>query len=210
VQQQFAQLASPFGQAYAQYVLLELSDHEDQAHTQGLLENLMTLALERGLICDAVVATSLAQSQRLWQIREHIPLAQAADGKNIKHDIALPLSNIAAFIEETEAALRLAFEGCRLVCFGHIGDGNLHFNVAAPQGGDADAFLQHQAAINRLVYDRVQHYRGSISAEHGIGALKPEELVYYKAPLEIAMMRKLKRAFDPHNLMNPGKVLGFK
>jgi FAD/FMN-containing dehydrogenase len=208
VQQQFAHLASPFEQAYAQYVLLELSDHEDQAHTQGLLERLMELALERGLISDAVVATSLAQSQRLWQIREHIPLAQAADGKNIKHDIALPLSHIAAFIEETEAALRLAFEGCRLVCFGHIGDGNLHFNVAAPEGGDADAFLQHQSAINRLVYDRVQHYRGSISAEHGIGALKPDELRHYKTALEIELMRKLKRAFDPNGLMNPGKILG--
>ncbi len=195
-----------------QYVLLELSDHEASAHTQALLENLIEQALAQGFIDnpnDTIVASSLTQSQRLWQIREHIPLAQAADGKNIKHDISLPIASLAAFIQETGAALQHAFPGCRLICFGHVGDGNLHFNVAAPVGTNAQAFLQHEQSINRLVYDRVAHYCGSISAEHGIGALKPEQLLHYKSPVEIALMRQLKRAFDPHNLMNPGKILTY-
>jgi D-lactate dehydrogenase (cytochrome) len=200
--------AAPSGPVPAsQYVLLELSDHEDESHTSKLLEALTEAAFEQNLIIDAVLASSIKQSQQIWSLREHIPLAQAADGKNIKHDISLPISSIAHFIDETEAQLQQAFPACRVVCFGHIGDGNLHFNVASPPGVKPDDFLSNQSAINHIVHQTVQRFQGSISAEHGIGALKQAELLHYKSALEIRMMQQIKQALDPANIMNPGKIL---
>ncbi len=207
VQRHFPQLPFPFAQRHPHYVLLELSDFESENHAMQLLESMMSSGLEKNLIRDAVIASSIAQSQALWQLREHISMAQAAEGKNIKHDIALPVSRIADFISETDALLQTAFPGCRMVCFGHLGDGNLHYNVSAPQGQDDAAFLQQQAAVNLCVHDSVHKYDGSISAEHGLGALKREEIKRYKSATELAMMSAIKRALDPHNLMNPGKVL---
>jgi FAD/FMN-containing dehydrogenase len=205
VRAHFPQLAPAM--AARQYVLLELSSSESAAHAAGLLETTLDEAIAGGICGDALVAASLAQAQALWQLREHIPLAQAADGKNIKHDISLPLSRVAHFIAVTETALHDALPGCRLVCFGHLGDGNLHFNVAAPAGTDSEAFLVHQPLANRIVHDSVHAHGGSISAEHGIGALKRDDLLLYKSATEIALMRTLKRALDPDGLMNPGKVL---
>ncbi len=207
VQRHFPQLPFPFAQRHPHYVLLELSDFESENHAMQLLESMMSSGLEKNLIRDAVIASSIAQSQALWQLREHISMAQAAEGKNIKHDIALPVSRIADFISETDALLQTAFPGCRMVCFGHLGDGNLHYNVSAPQGQDDAAFLQQQAAVNLCVHDSVHKYDGSISAEHGLGALKREEIKRYKSATELAMMSAIKCALDPHNLMNPGKVL---
>jgi FAD/FMN-containing dehydrogenase len=135
-------------------------------------------------------------------------LAQAADGKNIKHDISLPVSRIAEFIAHTEPLLQQAFPGCQLVCFGHLGDGNLHFNVAPPPGIGNEEFLTNQDAVNRVVHDNVTAFNGSISAEHGIGALKRDELARYKSPVELSMMRAIKAALDPLGIMNPGKILG--
>ncbi len=203
----FPDLPRPFGTRHAQYALLELSSSESEQHAIGLLEDAIELALARDLADDAVVATSVAQSRGLWQVREHISMAQAAAGKNIKHDISLPISCIAEFIEVTSAALSRAFPGCQLVCFGHLGDGNLHYNVAAPDGGDQDAFLGNQAGVNRIVHDSVEAFSGSISAEHGIGMLKREELVRYKPAVELNMMRAIKAALDPLGIMNPGKIL---
>ena len=134
-------------------------------------------------------------------------MAQAAAGKNIKHDISLPISRIGEFIEVTDAALLQAFPGCALVCFGHLGDGNLHYNVAPPAGTAHDDFLAHQEAINRIVHDNVDAFGGSISAEHGIGVLKRDELRRYKSPVELNMMRAIKAALDPLGIMNPGKIL---
>jgi FAD/FMN-containing dehydrogenase len=153
------------------------------------------------------VATSMAQSRALWQVREHISMAQAAAGKNIKHDVSLPISRIADFIDATDGALQAAFPGCQLVCFGHLGDGNLHYNVAPPDGTPHDAFLANQDAINRIVHDSVDAFSGSISAEHGIGALKRGELVRYKSAVELNLMRAIKSALDPLGIMNPGKIL---
>ncbi|MEC5160662.1 MULTISPECIES: FAD-binding oxidoreductase [unclassified Janthinobacterium] len=203
----FPQLPRPFAGAHAQYVLLELSSSESEAHAVALLETSVAAALEADVIEDAVVATSVAQSQGLWQLREHIPLAQAAAGKNIKHDVSLPISAIADFIAGTAASLERAFPGAQLVCFGHLGDGNLHYNVAPPAGAGERQFLAHQDAINRIVHDSVDSYGGSISAEHGIGALKRDELARYKSPLELQLMRAVKAALDPLGIMNPGKVL---
>ncbi|MES2262263.1 MAG: FAD-binding oxidoreductase [Pseudomonadota bacterium] len=203
----FPQLPRPFAAQHGQYALLELSSSESEAHAVALLERAIGTALEQEIIGDAVVATSIAQSQGLWQLREHIPLAQAAAGKNIKHDISLPVSSTATFIEQTAPLLQQAFPGCVLVCFGHLGDGNLHFNVAPPPGTAHDAFLNNQDAVNRIVHDNVARFGGSISAEHGIGVLKREALAHYKTPVELNLMRAVKAAMDPLGIMNPGKIL---
>jgi FAD/FMN-containing dehydrogenase len=203
----FPDLPRPFPERYPQYALLELSSHESEAHGVALLERAIERALEDGLAQDAVVATSIAQSRALWAIREHIPLAQAAAGKNIKHDISVPISRIADFIETTDAQLDADYPGVQVVCFGHLGDGNLHYNVAPPEGIRHDDFLAEQGPINRIVHDSVAAHGGSISAEHGIGALKRDELPRYKSPVELQLMRAVKAALDPLGIMNPGKIL---
>ena len=189
-------------------VLLESSDHESEAHARSQLERLLETALDQGCIDDAVVAESLAQARQLWQLRESIPLAQAREGLNIKHDISIPVSRMADFVQTTDALLQQAFPGVRLVNFGHLGDGNLHYNVQAPPGVDAAYFLQScEAQVNTLVFDAVHAFGGSISAEHGIGSLKMATLEHYKSPVALGLMRAIKQALDPHNLMNPGRLL---
>ncbi len=207
VEKHVSALRSPFAARHPQYVLLEISDAESEAHAAALLESVAGSALERGLVRDAAVAASLSQSAALWALRENISMAQAAEGKNIKHDIALPISRIADFVTQTDAELQQRFPGCRMVSFGHLGDGNLHYNVSAPAGADDDAFLQQQAKVNLVVHDSVHHFGGSISAEHGLGTLKREDIRRYKSGTEMDMMMAIKRALDPLNLMNPGKVL---
>ena len=189
-------------------VLLENSDHESEAHARIGFESLMETALENGWVTDAVVAESLAQAHSLWQIRESIPLAQATEGLNIKHDISVPVSRIPQFVAETDAMLQAKIPGIRLVNFGHLGDGNLHYNVQAPAGADGPAFLKnHEDEVNTWVFDQVKAFNGSISAEHGIGSLKADKLTHYKDPTALAMMKAIKLALDPHNIMNPGRVI---
>ena len=207
VAEHFPDLPKPFAAPHPQYALVELSSNESGAHAQALLESAVGAALEDGTARDAVVATSSSQALGLWRLREHIPLAQAAAGKNIKHDISLPVSRIPDFIVQADAALQTAFPGCQPVTFGHLGDGNLHYNVAPPQGVAHDDFLAHQGALNRIVHDAVAAFGGSISAEHGIGALKRDELARYKSNVELDMMRAIKAALDPLGIMNPGKIL---
>lgn len=207
VAKHFPQLRLPFPQTYPQYVLLELSDSESEEHANAMLEAVITDALEQDIIQDAAVASSIAQSKGLWHLREHIPLAQAEEGKNIKHDISVPISRIGAFIRVTDVKLQAAFPGCRMVTFGHLGDGNLHYNVSPPENDPGDALIAHQEAINRIVHDSVHQFGGSISAEHGLGALKRDEVRQYKSDVELNLMRTLKKALDPLNLMNPGKIL---
>ena len=207
VRKHFAQLAQPLPEA-EWTVLLEQSDSESEAHAREGFEALLEAALERGVISDAAVASSQAQSAAMWQLRESIPLAQSAEGLNIKHDISLPISAIPAFVAGTDAALQQAFPGARLVNFGHLGDGNLHYNVQAPATGDAAAFLRDcEPAVNALVFDAVAAHGGSISAEHGIGALKRDAMAARKSPVALQMMRAIKQALDPQGLMNPGRVL---
>ncbi|MNR77949.1 putative FAD-linked oxidoreductase [compost metagenome] len=207
VNKHFPAMRLPFAEDHAQYVLLELSDSESEEHAQTMLEHVISVAMQHDYIQDAVVARSMAQSQAIWDFREHIPLAQAAEGKNIKHDVSLPISHIGDFIRTTDALLQQAFPGARMVTFGHLGDGNLHYNVAHPEQEAEQSFLENQAAINRIVHDSVHQHDGSISAEHGIGALKRTEILRYKSAVEMQLMHSIKQALDPLNLMNPGKIL---
>ncbi len=207
VAQHFPAMPRPLPGA-AWTVLLEQSDTEGQAQARERFEALLRTALEAGTVGDAVVAESLAQSRALWHLRESIPLAQAQEGLNIKHDISLPVSAMAEFVACTDAALQTRFPGARLVNFGHLGDGNLHYNLQAPPGTDAQAFLaEHEPAVNAIVFDAVASYGGSFSAEHGIGALKRDELARRKSPVALQLMHSIKAALDPQGLMNPGRVL---
>ncbi|MEO7940905.1 MAG: FAD-binding oxidoreductase [Burkholderiaceae bacterium] len=189
-------------------VLLEVSDHESESHARAQFEQLLEAGMEQGCITDGVVAESIAQAKALWQIRENMPMAQAMEGLDIKHDISIPISRIPEFVRVTDALLAKALPGIRMVDFGHLGDGNLHYNVQAPEGVDAAQFLrEHEATVNTLVFESVAQFGGSISAEHGVGSLKVDKLPHYKSPVALDMMRAIKRALDPDNLMNPGRVL---
>ena len=204
----FPSMSVPLWQSAPYCVLLELSDTDNEDHAHQQLERLLETALEHGCVVDAVVAQTIAQSKALWHVRESISMAQATEGLNIKHDIALPVSAIPAFVAQTDALLAQHLPGVRMVNFGHLGDGNLHYNVQCPLNSDAAEFLQaHEAQVNHWVYEAVKSFGGSISAEHGIGRLKAETLPHYKDPVALAMMRSIKQALDPQNLMNPGRVL---
>ena len=208
VRKHFPQQKVPFEGMSPYCVVLENSDHESEDHARQQFERLLEAALEHGCVLDAVVAENLAQARALWHIRESIPLAQAQEGLNIKHDISIAVSKIPAFVEEADAALQAVCPGVRLVNYGHLGDGNLHYNVQAPADADAEAFLSTQEGpINAAVYDLVDRYRGSISAEHGIGSLKRDKLAHHKSPVALAAMRAIKTALDPHNTLNPNRVL---
>jgi FAD/FMN-containing dehydrogenase len=207
----FPQLRVPFQEAdFPYYVVLENSDQESEAHARERFERLLEVAMEQGCVLDAVVAESITQARALWHIRESIPLAQAQEGLNIKHDISIAVSRIPEFVRLTDAQLLAAYPGARLVNYGHLGDGNLHYNVQAPAGADAEAFLrEEEKGVNTLVYDMVDRFGGSISAEHGVGSLKREKLVEHKSSVALGMMRTIKQALDPQNTMNPGRVLTF-
>jgi FAD/FMN-containing dehydrogenase len=208
VARHFPQLRVPLLDAAPFAVLLENADHESEAHARAQFERLLELALEEGHVVDAVVAGNLTQAHQLWHIRESIPLAQAEEGLNIKHDISLPVSAIPEFCQVTDAALTTAISGVRLVNFGHLGDGNLHYNVQAPAGEEAARFLEeNETRVNAIVFDSVRRYGGSISAEHGIGSLKVDHLPHYKSPIALDLMRAIKRSLDPRNIMNPGRVI---
>jgi FAD/FMN-containing dehydrogenase len=189
-------------------VLLENSDHESEAHARAQFERLLEVAMDKACVTDAVVAENISQAKALWHIRESIPLAQPLEGPNIKHDVSITVSRIPEFVKTTDALLAQAFPGVRLVNFGHLGDGNLHYNVQAPEGVDQVAFLrEREEAVNTVVFDSVQAHGGSISAEHGVGSMKVDKLVKHKSPVALSMMRAIKLALDPTNLMNPGRVV---
>jgi len=205
VAKHFPQLLMPLSSAHPQYVLLELSDTESEGHAMSLLETVIGGALDDDIVQDAAVASSIAQANAMWKLFGHIFPAQAMEGKNIKHDIAVPTSRVADFIKSTDALLQKSFPGCRIVTFGHLGDGSLHYNVFPPDvaGGK---FLMLQDEINRIVHDSVDRFDGSISPEFGIGTLKRDELFDRKSAFELEMMLKIKHALDPQHLMNPGKM----
>jgi len=191
------------------YALLQADDSAEDPRLAERVEAMLADAIERGEARDAAVARSGAQAAAMWSARENISEAQQREGPNLKHDIALPVSAIPDFLDEAERKLATAFPGVRFVVFGHLGDGNLHYNLSAPGGTDHASFIApaNLERAQRIVHDLVAARGGSISAEHGIGQLKRAELVRTKAPLEIAVMKRIKAALDPAGILNPGKVL---
>jgi FAD/FMN-containing dehydrogenase len=189
------------------YALAQADDSAADSPLAASVEAALAAAVEAGDALDASIAQSRAQAAKLWALRENISEAQRREGPNIKHDISLPVSAIPAFLAECDAALLTAFPGSRLVTFGHLGDGNLHYNLSGPEGVDARGFMDNAERANRIVHDRVARYGGSFSAEHGVGQLKRGDLVRYKSAVEVEVMRAVKAALDPGGIMNPGKVL---
>ncbi len=192
---------------HAWYVLVQADDSAPDAPLAALVEGALAQAVAAGHVADAVVAHSQEQAAKLWALRENISEAQRREGPNIKHDIALPVAAIPSFLDASGAALRSALPGVRFVIFGHLGDGNLHYNLVAPEGIPAEPFMAAQAEANRIVHDLVAGAGGSFSAEHGIGQMKRGELIRYKSAVELDLMRCVKHALDPDGLLNPGKVL---
>jgi FAD/FMN-containing dehydrogenase len=188
-------------------VLAEISASSADEALDAQVEAALAEAHEAGIVEDAALAASLAQAEAMWHIRDHVPEAQTRDGPSIKHDIAVPVSRIPAFIEGAGAALAAAFPGIRFITFGHVGDGNLHYNLSKPAGQDDRAFMAQALAAHEIVYREVARLGGSISAEHGIGRYKQDAFLRYKDPVALDVMRAIKRVLDPGNLFNPGRLL---
>ena len=203
---EFPAFADPLP-GYPWYALIQGEDPALDSPLSAQLEIALGTAIEQQTARDATIAHSAAQAGALWALREHITEAQRRDGPNIKHDISLPVSRIPAFLRDAQTRLDASFPGVRYVAFGHLGDGNLHYNLSAPEGVAPVAFIAETSRANRIVYDLVAELGGSFSAEHGIGQLKRDELSRYKPALEVDLMRRIKRALDPAGLLNPGKVV---
>src|SRR3546814_845673 len=200
-------LQSPFGDRHPAYVLIELADTANEAALQALLEDAIGEALEQELCQDAVISATLAQLQALWRLREEISEAQRADGPHLKHDISLPIERIPQFIDSAALHIQKAAPDCRLFIFGHLGDGNLHYNISRPIHADRTWAEKWEKPIADIVFSTVASHGGSISAEHGIGQLKKHAFYEHKAPLHISLMKQIKNLIDPSGIMNPGKLL---
>ena len=197
----------PLAQPYEWYVLCELTSSRAGDPIGSLLEEALGAALENGLLLDAVVARSEREREEFWRLRESIPEAQRIDGASLKHDISVPVAALPRFVEQASQWVRDNVPDGRLVAYGHVGDGNLHFNLNQAPGADREAFLARAETVKRAIHDMVRDFGGSFSAEHGIGRLKVAELERYASPVELELMRAVKRAFDPNGILNPGKVL---
>jgi len=200
-------VSDPLPGDYSWYVLCELSSSRAAEPLDAVLEEALGAALERGTVLDAVVVRSERERAALWKLRESIPPAQRHEGASLKHDISLPVAALPDFVERAAPWIAAHAPDGRLVCYGHVGDGNLHFNVSQLPGTDRDAFLARADGVRRAVHDLVREFGGSFSAEHGIGRTKVGELERYASPVELELMRAVKHALDPHGIMNPGKVL---
>lgn len=203
--EQMPQMRWPLTTRGAWQVLIELSDLQSEASATAAMESLLATAFDASLISDAVIATNLSQAREFWQLREFMGEAQVKAGKNIKHDISVPISKFAGFIAQTSQRVTEKFPEARMIVFGHLGDGNLHYNVSPLPGARGENFSEIEPAINRIVHDAVDDFGGSISAEHGLGVLRAAEARRYKSNVELTLQRAIKQALDPKNLMNPGK-----
>lgn len=199
--------SEPLAEPHDWYVLVEVSGQGAPGSLDDPFAEALSEAMARLLVIDAVIATSGAQSKRFWKMREDLAEAQKVAGIGIKHDVSVPVSRVAEFIERGDRALAAAYPGIRHCAFGHVGDGNLHYNPMAPLTWEGKRFAGERERINRIVHDLVVELGGSISAEHGIGRLRLDENEHYKSPVELDLMRTIKRALDPANIMNPGKTI---
>ncbi|MFN3549851.1 MAG: FAD-binding oxidoreductase [Mesorhizobium sp.] len=200
-------LAAPLTGRHPWLVLMEISSGRSAGDARALIEEILAEGFEAGLADDAVIAQNLSQAHAFWAIREAMSDAQKPEGASIKHDISVPVVSIPAFIDRAGQAVLAAAPGARLVTFGHMGDGNLHYNVSQPAGGDKAAFLARYRELNDVVHAVVRDFSGSISAEHGIGRMKRDELLATQSPVATDLMRRIKASFDPAGIMNPGKVV---
>jgi D-lactate dehydrogenase (cytochrome) len=196
----------PLATAYPWYVLIELSS-QAQSGLRSVMEEILAQGHEKGLVLDASIADSLAQGKAFWRIREMFGEVQRHIGASIKHDVSVPVAAVPAFIAEADAAVTKFIPGSRPMGFGHVGDGNIHYNVTQPPGMDKQAFLARWDDVNAVVFAVVKKFGGSISAEHGVGVMKRDILPQYKDPVALELMRGLKRMLDPNGILNPGKVL---
>ena len=200
----------PLSEPHPWYALIDISTSDSAETAETMVHALLEWGLETGLVRDAVIANSVAQQTALWHMRESMSDAQKPEGGSIKHDVSVPVSSIPRFMEAADAAVMGAIPGARICAFGHLGDGNIHYNISQPVGADKGAFLARWHEINEIVHGIVLSLNGSISAEHGIGQLKRDELARIRPAIEIDLMRRIKRAFDPANIMNPGKVIAIE
>jgi len=198
---------NPLESTYPAYAIIEVSNLADDDTARDALEGVLGQALEDEVIIDAVVAQSEGQSKAIWALRETIPESQKPEGASIKHDVSVPVSRVAEFVRQANHLVEAEMPGIRPCAFGHMGDGNIHYNISQPVGMDPDAFLEEWSRFKTIVHGLVAEMNGSFSAEHGVGTLKRDDLVKYKSPVAIDMMRAIKQTFDPKNIMNPGKVL---
>jgi FAD/FMN-containing dehydrogenase len=196
----------PLAGVHSWYALIELASPAESG-TEDLLTELLGEALEQGVAEDAALAATLEQRAGLWRLRETLPEAQKPEGGSIKHDVSVPIESIPAFLEEAEALILRHVPGARPVPFGHMGDGNIHYNISQPEGSDRAAFLARREEVNDLVHGLVRNYAGSVSAEHGVGRLKRDLLARVKDPVALDLMRAIKQALDPEGVLNPGKLL---
>ena len=202
----FPQLRYPFESQWDAVVLVEVSDPDNEEHAQLMLEKVFNDGLSAGFLEDGVVAESESQSLALWSLRESVSEAQGLEGAHVKHDVALPIKSLVEFVEKANAAVDHFLPGTRCAWFGHVGDGNLHYNLLSPPEMSSDDFVARQPELNRIVHDLVNQMDGSISAEHGLGQLRNTESARYKSEIEMHLMRRVKDALDPSGRMNPGKV----
>jgi FAD/FMN-containing dehydrogenase len=197
----------PLSEPHPWYALIDISTSDNAATAETMIQSLLEQGFEAGLVRDAVIASSVAQQKALWHMRESMSDAQKPEGGSIKHDVSVPVSKIPSFMAEAEKAVLAAIPGARICAFGHLGDGNIHYNISQPVGADKAEFIGRWREMNEIVHGIVLAAGGSISAEHGIGQLKRDELAHIRSPIEMELMYRIKRSFDPARIMNPGKVV---
>ncbi len=200
-------IKNPLSDLHDWHVLIEISSSRSQENADALLSDILETALAESFITDASIAASIAQTQDFWRLRETMPLAQKQVGGSMKHDIAIPIHRIPEFLQQADAIIHNEIPNARLYTFGHLGDGNIHYNVTQPIGADTQTFLDQQPHINALIHDLVMQFDGSVAAEHGVGQLKRDLIARTKSPVELGLMKTIKASLDPQGIMNPGKVV---